>query len=190
MCSSDLFLATLSHELRTPLNSILGWAQVLGGAQNDPAIVSRALDTIIRNAKQQAHLIDDLLDLSRILGGRMRLNMMLDPAGGFAYVRLHGDVRIYTSGYSARALAGWAGRIRLWARDGRDVYVYFDNDVKVRAPFDALALMRRLGLAWEPAGAEDAAMRRRCLASSNSVAQCWVQRLSQRTASPTRQRCR
>jgi uncharacterized protein YecE (DUF72 family) len=86
--------------------------------------------------------------------------MMLDPAGGFVYVRLHGDVRIYTSGYSARALAGWAGRIRLWARDGRDVYVYFDNDVKVRAPFDALALMRRLGLAWEPPGADEAAMPR------------------------------
>jgi PAS domain S-box-containing protein len=73
--AKDDFLATLSHELRTPLNSILGWAQVLGGAQSDPAIVSRALDTIIRNAKQQARLIDDLLDLSRILGGRMRLNM-------------------------------------------------------------------------------------------------------------------
>src|SRR6185503_6858471 len=50
--------------------------------------------------------------------------MMLDPAGGFVYVRLHGDVRIYTSGYSARALAGWARRIRRWARDGRDVYAY------------------------------------------------------------------
>ena len=86
--------------------------------------------------------------------------MMLDPAGGFVYVRLHGDVRIYTSGYSARALAEWVRRIRLWARDGRDVYVYFDNDVKVRAPFDALALMRRLGLAWEPPGADDAAMPR------------------------------
>jgi uncharacterized protein YecE (DUF72 family) len=86
--------------------------------------------------------------------------MMLDPAGGFVYVRLHGDIRIYTSGYSGRALAGWARRIRRWARAGRDVYVYFDNDVKVRAPFDALALMRRLGLAWRPAEAGDADMPR------------------------------
>jgi uncharacterized protein YecE (DUF72 family) len=67
---------------------------------------------------------------------------------GFVYVRLHGDVKIYASGYSARALAGWARRIRRWAADGRDVYVYFDNDVKVRAPFDALNLMRKLHLHW------------------------------------------
>jgi uncharacterized protein YecE (DUF72 family) len=66
----------------------------------------------------------------------------------FVYVRLHGDVKIYTSGYTDRALASWARRIRKWSRDGRDVYVYFDNDVKVRAPFDALSLMRKLGLSW------------------------------------------
>jgi hypothetical protein len=75
---------------------------------------------------------------------------MLDAAADFVYVRLHGDVRIYTSGYSDWALASWARRIRRWARGDRDVYVYFDNDVKVRAPFDALALMRRLGCAWQP----------------------------------------
>jgi signal transduction histidine kinase len=73
--AKDDFLATLSHELRTPLNSVLGWAQVLGSARNDPAMVDRALDTITRNAKQQTRLIDDLLDLSRILGRRMRLDM-------------------------------------------------------------------------------------------------------------------
>jgi uncharacterized protein YecE (DUF72 family) len=66
----------------------------------------------------------------------------------FVYVRLHGDIKIYTSGYSERALASWARRIREWSRDGRDVYVYFDNDVKVRAPFDALNLMRQLDLEW------------------------------------------
>ena len=66
----------------------------------------------------------------------------------FVYVRLHGDVKIYTSGYTHRALASWARRIRDWSRDGHDVYVYFDNDVKVRAPFDALNLMRKLGLSW------------------------------------------
>ncbi len=67
----------------------------------------------------------------------------------FVYVRLHGDVKIYTSGYSERALASWARRIRAWDRDARDVYVYFDNDVKVKAPFDALNLMRRLRLEWQ-----------------------------------------
>jgi uncharacterized protein YecE (DUF72 family) len=73
---------------------------------------------------------------------------MLHATADFVYVRLHGDIEIYTSGYSDRALASWARRIRGWDRDGRDVYVYFDNDVKVKAPFDALRLMQRLGLTW------------------------------------------
>ena len=76
---------------------------------------------------------------------------MFHVTSGFVYVRLHGDVKIYTSGYSSRALAAWARRIRNWDEDGRDVYVYFDNDMKVRAPFDALNLMRKLGVEWRPA---------------------------------------
>ena len=79
---------------------------------------------------------------------------MFHVTSDFVYVRLHGDVKIYTSGYTERALASWARRIRAWDRDGRDVYVYFDNDVKVKAPYDALNLMRRLGLAWQT-GAEN-----------------------------------
>ena len=73
---------------------------------------------------------------------------MLHVTAGFVYVRLHGDVKLYTSGYSERALAAWARRIRAWDRAGRDVYVYFDNDVKVKAPFDGLTLMKKLGLTW------------------------------------------
>jgi PAS domain S-box-containing protein len=73
--AKDDFLATLSHELRTPLNSILGWAQVLGSAHRDPGLVDRALDAITRNARQQARLVDDLLDLSSIIGGRLRLQV-------------------------------------------------------------------------------------------------------------------
>jgi uncharacterized protein YecE (DUF72 family) len=75
---------------------------------------------------------------------------MFHVTSGFVYVRLHGDIKIYTSGYSDRALASWARRIRGWSKDGRDVYVYFDNDVKVKAPFDALNLMRKLRLEWSP----------------------------------------
>ena len=75
---------------------------------------------------------------------------MFHVTSSFVYLRLHGDVKIYTSGYSGRALASWARRIRNWDLDGRDVYVYFDNDVKVKAPFDALNLMRKLRLDWEP----------------------------------------
>jgi uncharacterized protein YecE (DUF72 family) len=77
---------------------------------------------------------------------------MFDVTADFVYVRLHGDVKIYTSGYSSRALDAWAQRIRRWHRRG-DVYVYFDNDAKVKAPFDALCLMDKLDLDWHPAGA-------------------------------------
>jgi uncharacterized protein YecE (DUF72 family) len=61
----------------------------------------------------------------------------------FVYVRLHGDEELYTSGYSDEALGRWARKIRGWARRG-DVYGYFDNDVKVKAPGDAVSLARRL----------------------------------------------
>ena len=73
--AKDDFLATLSHELRTPLNAILGWTHVLATARRDPDMIDRALETITRNAKQQARLIDDLLDVSAILGGKLRLDI-------------------------------------------------------------------------------------------------------------------
>lgn len=87
-----------------------------------------------------------------------------DITAGFLYLRLHGDTELYASGYSDAALERWAARIRAWADGGqpddarliggarpvarrrRDVYCYFDNDAKGHAPFDALALMGKLGL--------------------------------------------
>lgn len=63
-----------------------------------------------------------------------------------AYARLHGDAELYVSGYDDAALDAWAERVRGWQSSGRDVFVYFDNDVKVRAPFDAMALAHRLGV--------------------------------------------
>lgn len=71
----DEFLAVLSHELRSPLNPILGWVKLLRSNKLDPAKVSYALDTIERNAKLQALLVEDLLDVSRVLRGRMALNI-------------------------------------------------------------------------------------------------------------------
>jgi uncharacterized protein YecE (DUF72 family) len=86
-----------------------------------------------------------------------------DVTARFVYVRLHGDAELYTSGYSSEALDRWAARIRAWrageapmsehtvappapcAPEGRDVLVYFDNDVKAHAPFDAIALAERVG---------------------------------------------
>jgi len=84
-----------------------------------------------------------------------------DVCGDFMYLRLHGDEELYASGYTEAALDRWAQRIRAWSRGGeprdarrltraskgaraRDIYCYFDNDVKVRAPFDADRLMQKL----------------------------------------------
>jgi PAS domain S-box-containing protein len=71
----DEFLATLSHELRTPLTAILGWSHLLRTSDFDAAARARALDTIERNARAQTQLIDDLLDTSRIITGKLRLNV-------------------------------------------------------------------------------------------------------------------
>jgi uncharacterized protein YecE (DUF72 family) len=98
-----------------------------------------------------------------------------DVTADFVYVRLHGDTELYVSGYSDAALTRWAARVRAWSlgrsprgalllapaaprrRSGRNVYVYFDNDVKVRAPFDAMALAHRLGLGARPDAPPDPA---------------------------------
>ena len=77
----DAFLATLSHELRTPLNAILGWSLILRtGARDGPQFL-KALDTIERNARVQTQLIEDLLDMSRITSGKLRLDVQpIHPA--------------------------------------------------------------------------------------------------------------
>jgi signal transduction histidine kinase/ActR/RegA family two-component response regulator len=71
----DEFLATLSHELRTPLNAILGWTTMLRHGQVEPSRVERALDIVERNARAQARLIEDVLDMARIITGKLRLVM-------------------------------------------------------------------------------------------------------------------
>ncbi|MEP0855240.1 response regulator [Trichocoleus sp. DQ-U1] len=71
----DEFLAILSHELRSPLNPILGWTQLLRTRKFDQATTTRAIETIERNAKLQTQLIDDLLDVSRIIRGKVGLNI-------------------------------------------------------------------------------------------------------------------
>jgi signal transduction histidine kinase/DNA-binding response OmpR family regulator len=73
--SKDDFLAMVSHELRTPLNAITGWTAMLLSGGLEPDRVKRALETIERNARSQAQLIDDLLDISRIISGKLRVNV-------------------------------------------------------------------------------------------------------------------
>jgi PAS domain S-box-containing protein len=71
----DEFLANLSHELRTPLNAILGWSQLLATGRATEADFKQGMETIQRNAREQARLIDDLLDISRIVSGKVRLDV-------------------------------------------------------------------------------------------------------------------
>jgi signal transduction histidine kinase len=74
--AKDEFLATISHELRTPLTAILGWARLLCGGKLAVAEQRQAIESIARNARSQAQLIDDLLDVSRIITGKMRLDIV------------------------------------------------------------------------------------------------------------------
>src|SRR5205085_7048153 len=78
------FLATISHELRTPLSAILGWARMLRMGQLSEENVAKALDTIERNARAQAQLIDDLLDVSRIVTGKLRMDVQ--PADPHSFI--------------------------------------------------------------------------------------------------------
>jgi len=73
--AKDEFLATVSHELRTPLSAILGWATILRNRPADEAMATHGLEVIERNAKVQAELVEDLLDVSRIISGKLRLDV-------------------------------------------------------------------------------------------------------------------
>jgi signal transduction histidine kinase len=80
--AKDEFVATLSHELRTPLNAIIGWARMLRLTDVDKAIADRAITSIERNAQAQARLVDDLLDIARIVSGKLRLDLSIIDLGG------------------------------------------------------------------------------------------------------------
>ncbi len=79
--AKDEFLATLSHELRTPMNAIMGWGQMLQHGVVDPSRAAHAVDAIVRNAAAQGRLIEDLLDLSRIISGKLRLDVEVIDLG-------------------------------------------------------------------------------------------------------------
>jgi uncharacterized protein YecE (DUF72 family) len=108
------------------------------------------LDRPVRHALEVRHAsfaVPGFLDLLRehdiavvVADTAGRWPLIREVTADFVYVRLHGDKELYTSGYSDEALSHWADAARGWAERGRDVFVYFDNDVKVRAPFDAMKL--------------------------------------------------
>lgn len=119
---------------------------------------------------------------------------MLDAVtSDLVYVRLHGDTRLYVSGYGGPALDAWAERIAAWRARGLDVLVYFDNDVKVHAPFDAMNLAARLGYGTRvrfPLAARRAAEAARGAETARSSGDCWRWRTPAAGASPAITRSR
>jgi signal transduction histidine kinase/ActR/RegA family two-component response regulator len=113
----DQFLATLSHELRTPLNAIVGWSQMLVDGYIDPSMVRRAVEAIARNARAQVMLIDDVLDVSRIVSGKLRLDLRPTDIGECLQHALD----------SVRPAAD-AKRIRILVHRDPDVIVAADPD--------------------------------------------------------------
>jgi len=120
----------------------------------DDAVTETGADRPIRHALEVRHAsfvdagLPDLLrehDVGLVVADTAgKWPLLREVTSDFAYVRLHGDTELYASGYDAEALDTWAGSVRDWAEAGSDVYVYFDNDMKVRAPYDAMALSERL----------------------------------------------
>jgi uncharacterized protein YecE (DUF72 family) len=128
-------------------------------AQHDERVADRAwittdADRPVRHAIEVRHASYETPSFFALLRAYGVAAVTADTAGkwplieeqtaDFSYLRLHGAEELYSSGYSEEALDRWADKVRAWGQ-GRDVFVYFDNDVKVRAPFDAMGLMRRLG---------------------------------------------
>ena len=129
------------------------------GARHDERVEGRSWldvtqDAPLRHALEVRHdsfVSPELLPLLRehdiglvVADTAGRWPLIREVTSDFAYVRLHGDTELYASGYSPAALDEWAALLRSWAEAGTDVYAYFDNDMKVRAPFDAMALIDRL----------------------------------------------
>jgi PAS domain S-box-containing protein len=121
----DDFLATVSHELRTPLNAILGWGNMLGAGTLSPEKTEHAIGTIVRNAKAQSQIIEDLLDVSRIITGQLRLDvdhvdMNQVVSGAVDVVRPAADAKGVTVRWhgnpDAGVVKGDAGRLQqiLW----------------------------------------------------------------------------
>jgi uncharacterized protein YecE (DUF72 family) len=118
------------------------------------ALIEAAVDLPLRHAVEVRHGSYEVPEFPALLREHDIGLVVADTAGrwplirevttDFAYVRLHGDTELYASGYSADALDSWAALLRGWAESGKDVYAYFDNDIKVHAPFDAIALAERL----------------------------------------------
>ena len=113
----------------------------------------------LRHAVEVRHASFDVPDVVALARAHGVAIVLADTAGrypvirettaDFVYVRLHGDEELYTSGYTEESLDRWAAELGVHLAQGTDVYAYFDNDVKVRAPYDAMGLRDRLA-EWTP----------------------------------------
>jgi uncharacterized protein YecE (DUF72 family) len=118
------------------------------------ALVDALDERPIRHVLEARHASFATLEAAELLRANDIGSVWADAAGKFPvidqdtsdvrYVRLHGHTELYASGYSSRSLDQWAARCRSWSEAGRDVYVYFDNDIRGRAPWDAVGLLARL----------------------------------------------
>jgi uncharacterized protein YecE (DUF72 family) len=152
--SVDAFLAMLP---RTTTDA----ARLAGEAtlDEDRTHTAAGEERPLRHAVEVRHASFDVPEFTALARTHGVAIVLADTAGrypvireltaDFAYVRLHGDEELYTSGYTDESLDRWAAELRGWLERGMDVYAYFDNDVKVRAPYDAMGLRDRLGR-WTP----------------------------------------
>lgn len=152
----DLFLATLSHEMKTPLTAILGWARMLRSEGPHSELFSEALEAIEQSAEVQQRLIDDLLDVSRAITGKLHLELgpvnvrtLIDTAleafapraregGQHLRVRAHGDVDVWADGMRLRQVIGnlLSNALKYTPRGGL-------IEVSSRATFDAVTISVR-----------------------------------------------
>jgi uncharacterized protein YecE (DUF72 family) len=122
----------------------------------DRVLTTCAVDQPVRHALEIRHpsfATERALDVLRahdiaivVADTAGRWPMIDAVTSDFVYVRLHGADELYVSGYTPDALDHWAARVRRWTDGGLDTFVYFDNDAKVQAPYDALSLIERLGV--------------------------------------------
>lgn len=154
----DEFLATLSHELRTPLNAMLGWTTLLRTRKFDETTTARALETIDRNAKSLAQLIEDVLDVSRIIRGKLRLNLrpvelvsaieaaidIVRPAAEAKEIQLESQLDP-----SVRPVLGDASRLQ------QVVWNLLSNAVKFTQPGGRIEIRLSTELELEPASATE-----------------------------------
>ena len=136
--AKDEFLASLSHELRTPLAAIMGWTQVLQQPDIDAATVRRGIDAIARSGKAQANLIADLLDMSRIVSGKLRMNAE----------RLDLNAITIAAAETARPVAHSKG-VQIFVRDAASVLEIVGDETRLQ---QILANLINNAIKFTPAG--------------------------------------